>query len=94
MSKDAILTIKLESELREAFVSAVREDGRPASQVMRELMREYIEKQTAHENYQAWLERKVERARESMRTGRALDNEQVEAEFAALRNEAMKVAEP
>ena len=92
MSKDAIFTMKLEPELRETFMAAVRAADRPASQVMRELMREYIEKHQ-REDYRTWLERKVEKSRASMRAGKGLDNDDVEAEFAGLRHEAMKVAE-
>lgn len=92
MSKDAIFTMKLEPELRETFMAAVRAADRPASQVMRELMRDYIEKHQP-EDYRTWLERKVEKSRASMRAGKGLDNDDVEAEFAGLRHEAMKVAE-
>lgn len=92
MSKDAIFTMKLEHELREAFMVATRAADRPASQVMRELMREYIDK-SQREDYRDWLERKIEKARASLRAGRGLEHEEVEAEFAALRAEAMKMAE-
>ena len=93
MSKDALFTMKLEPGLREAFMQAARAEDRPASQVLRELMREYIERRSPNEDYRAWLESKVERARASMRSGRALDHDQVESEFAQLRSDAMKVAE-
>jgi metal-responsive CopG/Arc/MetJ family transcriptional regulator len=43
-AKDATLTIKLEQELRDAFVQETEIDDRPASQVVRELMRAYIER--------------------------------------------------
>lgn len=43
-AKDATLTIKLEQELRDAFVKETELDDRPASQVVRELMRSYIER--------------------------------------------------
>ena len=43
MSTRADFTIKLEPELREAFMAATTADDRPASEVVRELMRGYIE---------------------------------------------------
>ena len=92
MSKDAIFTMKLEPELREAFMSATQAADRPASQVVRELMRDYI-KNHQHADYRTWLARKVEKARASMRAGKGLDDDDVEAEFAELRHDAMKVAE-
>jgi hypothetical protein len=43
MSKEAVFTMKLEPELRADFMAEVAGEDRPASQVMRELMRGYIE---------------------------------------------------
>ncbi len=40
MFKKPIATSKLEPELRDTFMAEVKADQRPASQVMRELMRE------------------------------------------------------
>lgn len=86
MSKNAIFTMKLEPELREAFMAATRAADRPASQVMRELMRDYIENHQ-HEDYQTWLERKVEKSRASMRTGKGLENSAINAEFTSTRTD-------
>lgn len=43
-TKDAGLRIRVDRELRDAFVVTCREQNRPASQVIREFMREYIER--------------------------------------------------
>ena len=45
-TKDAGLRIRIDRELREAFVEACRGQDRPAAQVLREFMREYV---SAHE---------------------------------------------
>lgn len=42
MTKDAGLRIRIDRELREAFVAACREEDRPAAQVLREFMRDYV----------------------------------------------------
>jgi hypothetical protein len=42
--KEAVFTLKLEPELRDAFMAEAEADHRPASQVVRELMREYIQR--------------------------------------------------
>lgn len=39
-------TIKLDSDLRDAFIAEAEASHRPASQVVREPMREFIERQT------------------------------------------------
>jgi hypothetical protein len=93
MPKDAIFTMKLEPELRDEFMAEAEAAHRPASQLMRELMRDYVRKQREARDYQAFLARKVAIAREQMRAGLGRSNEEVEAEFAALRAEWLRKAE-
>ena len=88
MAKQAVFTMKLEPELREAFMAAAEADHRPASQVLRELMREYIQRQREAREYQAYLSGKVETARRSMRAGEGRSNAEVEALFAERRARA------
>lgn len=66
---------------------------RPASQVMRELMREFVQRRREEREYDDFLRRKVEIARASMRAGRGRSNEEVEAEFAARRAELLREAD-
>ncbi len=42
MSTKAVFTMKLEPELRDTFMAEAAADDRPAAQVVRELMRDYI----------------------------------------------------
>ena len=88
MAKEAVFTMKLEAELRESFMAEAAGEDRPASQVMRELMRDYIasrQQQRAHDDY---LRQKVKVARTQRKKGLHLSNEEVEAE-AATRREAL-----
>ena len=59
--------------------------NRPASQVMREMMRELVQRQREAREYDEFLRRKVETARTSMHAGRGRSNEEVEAKAAARR---------
>jgi predicted transcriptional regulator len=88
MSKDAVFTMKLEPELRAAFMAAAAGEDRPASQVMRELMRSYVEHCRQASEYDSYLRSKVEAGRASMRAGRGRSNDEVEAAFAARRSKA------
>lgn len=72
MGKEAAFTMKLEVELRSDFIAEAEALHRPASQVGRQLMREFVE-------------RKVVRARTSMQAGQGFGNDEVEAEFADRR---------
>lgn len=89
MSTKAVFTMKLEPELRDAFMAAALEDNRSASQVVRELMRAYLEKRHKAHEYEEYLLQKVELARNSMRDGRGRSNAEVEAAFADKRNQVM-----
>ena len=88
MTKNAVFTMKLEPELRDAFMAAAAASHRPASQIMRELIRDFVAEQEQASGYKEYLARKVARARESIAAGRYSPHEEVEAKFAALRAEA------
>ena len=85
MSKEAVFTMKLEAELRAEFMAEAAGEDRPASQVLRELMRGYIEQRRQAREYDEFLRGKVEKARDSIRAGHGRSNDEVEAKFAARR---------
>nr|WP_250150862.1 antitoxin of toxin-antitoxin stability system [Photorhabdus akhurstii] len=85
MTKQAVFTMKLEPELRAEFMAEAEAAHRPASQVLRELMREFIQRQREEREYEKFLCHKVEAGRASMRAGLGQSNDEVEAEFAARR---------
>lgn len=89
MPKAAVFTMKLEPELRDRFMAAADERDRPASQVVRELMREFIERQQSRREHGEFLHAKVAAARTSIATGAGRSNDAVEADFAARRNRSM-----
>lgn len=85
MSKEAVFTMKLEPELRAEFMAEAEAAHRPASQVMRELMRDFIQQQRQVREYDEFLRSKVEAGRVSMQAGRGRSNDDVETTFAARR---------
>lgn len=92
MSKEAVFTMKLEPELRAEFMAEAEAVHRPASQVLRELMREFVQRQREARKYDEFLSRKVEAGRASMRAGAGHSNDEVEAIFAARRAAVAKSA--
>lgn len=88
MPKEAVFTMKLEAELRDEFVAEAEAAHRPASQVVRELMREFVQRQREARDYDAFLRGKVEASRMSMRAGRGVSNEDIEADFGDRRAKA------
>ncbi len=93
MSTKTVFTMKLEPELRDTFMAEAAADDRPAAQVLRELMRDYIERRRHARAYDDYLERKVQDARAQRDTGLHFSNEEVEAEAAARRAELQRRAD-
>ena len=85
MTKEAVFTMKLEPELRAEFMAEAEAVHRPASQILRDLMREYVQRQREARSYDEFLKLKVEAGRASMRAGNGQSNEEVEALFANRR---------
>ncbi len=81
MGKEAVFTMKLEPELREAFMAAAEAVDRPASQIVREFMRDYVEQDR---EYVEFLRRKVVRSRAQIEAGQVFTNEEVAAEMKLL----------
>lgn len=85
MPKEAVFTLKLEAELRDEFMAEAEAAHQPASQVARELFREYVRRQREAREYDNFLRQKVEAGRASIRAGKGATNEEVEAALAARR---------
>lgn len=85
MSKAAVFTMKLESDLRADFIAEAEASHRPASQIVRDLMRDYVQQQRERRDYKTFLQRKVDIARASVQNGQGRSNEEVEAEFSVRR---------
>ena len=86
MSKDAVFTMKLEPELRDAFMAEADAIHRPASQVVRDMMRQFVQSQQEAREYDEFLRRKIDLARKSIEAGNWHSGEDVEAEFAERRS--------
>jgi hypothetical protein len=85
MAKEAVFTLKLEAELRDEFMAEADAAHQPASQVARELFREYVRRQREARDYDNFLRQKVEAARASIRAGKGITNAEVETAFAVRR---------
>ena len=90
MSKEAVFTMKLEPELRDEFMAAARALDRPASQVVRDLIREFVRNQREAQEHEAFVARKVEAGRRDMRAGDGRSHDEVEADFAVRRKQLLE----
>ncbi len=69
MPKEAVFTVKLEIELRDAFTAEAEATHRPASQIVREFMREFVQRQREAREHDAWFRAEVRRALDDPRRG-------------------------
>jgi len=90
MAKEAVFTMKLEPELRDAFMAEAAGEDRPASQVLRELMRGYIDQRQQKREYDAYVREMVERGRADIRAGRFITNEEAQRQAAARREALLR----
>ena len=79
--------MKLEPETRDAFMAVAKRQGRPASQLVREFMRDSVQHDR---DYVEFLPRKVEKSRRSIAEGRWSSHEDGEARAAARRVELQR----
>jgi predicted transcriptional regulator len=59
--KEAVFTLKLEADLRDAFMAEAEAAHRPASQIVRDFMRDFVKKQQDQRDYDAWELADIER---------------------------------
>ena len=85
MGKDAVFTLKLEPQLRDAFIAEAQAAHRPASQIVRDLMRDYVQRQRDQRDHDAFVRAKIEAGRRDRAAGQDWSNAEVETEFAARR---------
>jgi len=90
MAKDAVFTMKLEPELRDAFMAAAAAADRPASQIVREFMRSYVSKRKEEQDYEDFVRRKVEKSMQSVQAGKVRSREEANAEFERWRAERIR----
>ena len=73
-------TIRVDEELKDAFIKAAKDAHRTGGQVVREFMESYIRERA---EYDAWLAKKIERARRDIEEGRFLTQAEVNARASA-----------
>lgn len=86
MARKAQLTIDIEATLAAEFAAAARSARTSETDILRAMVRDYVERQNVPEAYRSFVEAKVERGRADMRAGRTQSADDVELEFAKLRN--------
>jgi predicted transcriptional regulator len=82
-----MFTLKLESDLRDQFMAEAAAAHRPASQIVREFMRDFVQRKQKVRDHDQWFRAEVEQAvREADDPSVArLSNDEVAADWRELR---------
>ena len=93
MSNEAVFTMKLEPELRTEFMAEASASHRPASHIMCELMREFVQRERDVCEYEEFLRGKVASARQQVSAGEYASADDVEERFAERRVQLLAKAD-
>lgn len=82
---EATFTFRVDEELKEEFASAARACDRTGAQLLRDFMRDFVDRQRDPAAHDAWFRRQVEIGIASANAGRLVSGAQVEQRFEAKR---------
>jgi predicted transcriptional regulator len=82
-------SFEIDAELMKRFDELAGPADGDGAELLRSFMAHYVETLDTDESYDTWLRKKVGKSMETARAGGLVDNEDVEAEFAARRSEAL-----
>lgn len=81
------MSLRIDAELKDAFMAAAKNMDRNGSQLIRDFMRQTVERQ-----HNAWFREQVEAGRQQLERGEVLPHDIVEDSAATWRDEMMKKA--
>ena len=87
---DATFTFRVDESLKAEFSSAAKARDRTGAQLLRDFMRDFVKQQQESAEHEAWFRRQVQVGLDSANAGRLVAAEDVEAEFAARRDETRR----
>ena len=86
---ESTFTLRVDVSLKEAFTEVARMQERSGAQLIREFMREVVQKSYSQEAYEQWFARKVAEGRADARLGNVVDNETVMAQAKERRQQLL-----
>lgn len=81
------MNLRIDAELKDAFMAAAKSMDRNGSQLIRDFMRQTVERQ-----HNAWFREQVNAGRQQLERGEVIPHDTVEASTAVWRDEMMKKA--
>ncbi|MDK4705073.1 hypothetical protein PH562_22675 [Rhizobium sp. CNPSo 4062] len=87
---DATFTFRVEEELKAAFSEAAKAHDQTGAQLLRAFMRDYVRRQQDAADYDMWFRQRVQAGLASANAGNLIPDDNIDAEFAALREETRR----
>ena len=81
----ATFTFRVDESLKEAFSAIAQAQDRSSAQLLRDFMREYVQRNADKISYDQWFKAKVETGRSSALAGELYSLDSVEAETLSLK---------
>lgn len=82
---NATFTFRVDDELKSEFAQAAKAKDRTGAQLLRDFMRQYVERQQEAATHDAWFRREVQIGLDSANAGHLIPGDEVEAEAMAWR---------
>lgn len=87
---DATFTFRVEEELKAAFSEAAKAHDQTGAQLLRAFMRDYVRRQQDAAEHDMWFRQQVQAGLASANSGNLIPDDNIDAEFAALREETRR----
>ena len=87
---EATFTFRVDEALKAAFADAAKAKDRTGAQLLRDFMRDFVRKQQAAADYDAWFRREVKFGIDQAEAGDLVSAEEVEADAARWRDEVRR----
>jgi predicted transcriptional regulator len=87
---ESIITLQVDPNLKQAFSLAAQARNRTDEDLLREFMQDFVDSNRTDAEYDAWFHRQVQIGIAAAEAGDLIPADEVEAEFSALREAAMR----
>lgn len=84
---EATFTFRVDETLKSEFALLAKSKDRTAAQLLRDFMRDFVQRQQEAADYDAWFRRQVQSGLDEANAGQLISSEDVEAEASAWRAE-------
>jgi len=87
---EATFTFRVDEALKEEFATAAKARDRTGAQLLRDFMREFVQRQREADVHDAWFRQQVQAGLDAANAGDLISSEEIEAEAAAWRAETRR----